>query len=580
MLPVFKKVTSYSKKVFILFFVFALIITLFTAFWSKPENTQKITAQEYNRARIYSAINNIDTSTESGKAYVSLYRTITCISIGEACTDNPTDGDKKFNSSIFGGLSNLLAFPLVNPPASGVEYVYNGLNNAGLVPNTYAAEGIGFAAIKPLTPVWKIFRDIAYLVVVIVMVVIGFMIMFRSKLDAQTVVSVENSLPKIVISLLLITFSFAIAGFLIDMMYLVMAIAISALADPLTVGRLQNEYLAATPAQIIDGAIAIKVVDTDTPSIWANIVRIAPLPWKIADTLIMVSSTTYSILSILPGIVQTALSLVGGIGTILTTEKILNLTKELTSTTEDVGAFTIQIGNLISGAINSVSMVMWFVLGFFLAVPLIMMMLIFFTVLYLFFRVFAMLLSSYIKILLLIIFGPLYMLVEAIPGQSTASTWFKNLVGELMSFPIVAVLLIVANRLGTVMLNTIGQSTSRDLGDIPNALQFFSPPFLYGLNQEAYAFLVSMGIVFIIPDIVKVCKEFIGVSESPLKFGIGTFFAGGTVAASGAMGLLQQFSSLQQSFFGDNVGIAKAIGGFGKNRGKPPKVGPAPEQSE
>ncbi|MEK6538607.1 MAG: hypothetical protein AABZ46_05735, partial [Nitrospirota bacterium] len=59
---------------------------------------------------------------------------------------------------------------------------------------------------------------------------IGFMIMLRKKIDAQTVIGIEQALPNLVITLLLITFSYAIAGFVIDMIYFVTFFGIKLLA--------------------------------------------------------------------------------------------------------------------------------------------------------------------------------------------------------------------------------------------------------------------------------------------------------------------------------------------------------------
>ncbi len=63
---------------------------------------------------------------------------------------------------------------------------------------------------------WSKMRNLAYLGYVIVMIIIGFMIMFRHKIGGQTMVTIGNSLPNIVISLILVTFSFAIIGLIID----------------------------------------------------------------------------------------------------------------------------------------------------------------------------------------------------------------------------------------------------------------------------------------------------------------------------------------------------------------------------
>lgn len=67
-----------------------------------------------------------------------------------------------------------------------------------------------------ISNIWAKFRDLAYLFFVVVMIVIGFMIMFRSKLGGQTLVSLGNTIPNVIVGLILVTFSFAIAGLVID----------------------------------------------------------------------------------------------------------------------------------------------------------------------------------------------------------------------------------------------------------------------------------------------------------------------------------------------------------------------------
>jgi len=67
-----------------------------------------------------------------------------------------------------------------------------------------------------IAPLWDQFRNIAYLFFVVIMIAIGFMIMFRSKIGGQTMVTLGSTIPSIIISLIMITFSFAIAGIIID----------------------------------------------------------------------------------------------------------------------------------------------------------------------------------------------------------------------------------------------------------------------------------------------------------------------------------------------------------------------------
>lgn len=63
---------------------------------------------------------------------------------------------------------------------------------------------------------WSITRNIAYVGFVVVMIIVGFMIMFRNKVGGQTVVTIGNAIPRVIIGLVLVTFSFAIAGLILD----------------------------------------------------------------------------------------------------------------------------------------------------------------------------------------------------------------------------------------------------------------------------------------------------------------------------------------------------------------------------
>lgn len=136
-----------------------------------------------------------------------------------------------------GGITNLIAAMYANPPASSVEYFADLGKNLGIVKPAYAQAGVGFQSLRPILPLWKAFRNIAYLFFTIVFVVIGFAIMFRVKLDPQTVISVQNAIPRVVIALILVTFSYAIAGLLIDLIYILISLLISVLG---TTGYLDN----------------------------------------------------------------------------------------------------------------------------------------------------------------------------------------------------------------------------------------------------------------------------------------------------------------------------------------------------
>ena len=113
-------------------------------------------------------------------------------------------------------------------PISGIGYVLNKFEkfNIRLVPEAQAqAPGFGFSALQnTVQKMWKVSRDISYFLLVLAIIAVAFMIMFRTKISPQVVITVQSAIPRIVIVLVLITFSYAIAGFMIDLMYVVIGL--------------------------------------------------------------------------------------------------------------------------------------------------------------------------------------------------------------------------------------------------------------------------------------------------------------------------------------------------------------------
>ncbi len=125
--------------------------------------------------------------------------------------------------------SNLARNPILNTistnPISSVAYFKDVGQRLKIIPEAQAqGVGFGFGAAGPMLNLWRQARNATYALLVLVMIVMAFMIMFRVKISPQTVITVQSALPRIVIALILITFSYAIAGLLIDLMYVVIGI--------------------------------------------------------------------------------------------------------------------------------------------------------------------------------------------------------------------------------------------------------------------------------------------------------------------------------------------------------------------
>ena len=134
-------------------------------------------------------------------------------------------------SSALAATTNMITALYSSPPASGVQYIANQIHKFNPVQPAYAAEGIGFNTLQPVQRVWTVFRNISYVGFVIVFVIVGFMIMFRAHISPQAVATIQDSIPRIVIALILVTFSYAIAGLMIDLMFVFLNIIISALTQ-------------------------------------------------------------------------------------------------------------------------------------------------------------------------------------------------------------------------------------------------------------------------------------------------------------------------------------------------------------
>ncbi len=529
--PLIKQAVDFIKKISLIVIVFLAAITVMLHFIQK-DKLQFVSDNpiQRNRTEIYKFINDPELNkTTQGKFGIAIYRITTCLMIGEACTNNPNDGDKNFNHSLFGFFANLIILPYQHPPASGVYWAYSGLQNAGFIPKTYAAQGIGFGAIQPFSGIWVAFRDVSYTILVLIIIAIGFMIMFRMKLNPQTVISVENALPRIVLALILITFSFAIAGFLIDLMYITIGIIVSILA-PVgghNVAEYQQKYLQAGPDMIIGGLMK--------EGSFGPAMIFFQLPNAVMDlipdlgTAIRTAIAIFGVFWLFPWIKDH----VGG--------PIGEMLKSLMPWTVDAGwnqlvkatasfnlaNFVGALYNLIVNNAYSLTLATWFAVT--ILAPLLVGLVIFISVVFIFTRILFMLFDAYGKVILNICIAPLLLLFEAIPGQSAFSSWFKNLVSELIVFPTVIAIFLI----GSIMV---------DKASSGNMLQF---PFLSGVDPKSFGLVLSMVILFMTPDLVKMVKQFFVPKPGPLdQVGIGVLFSGAKTSFEGGIGEVQKWGSI------------------------------------
>jgi hypothetical protein len=80
--------------------------------------------------------------------------------------------------------------------------------------------GIGYNLLQPVMGLSNYARNIVYGVYIVIMIVLAFVIMLRRPLGGQELVTIANSLPSLIISIVLVTFSYPICGLFIDGVYI------------------------------------------------------------------------------------------------------------------------------------------------------------------------------------------------------------------------------------------------------------------------------------------------------------------------------------------------------------------------
>lgn len=181
-----------------------------------------------------------------------------------------------------GGISNTMVAMYTSPPTSSGLYLANLGSQFGLSKPAYAqVTGSGNSVLQPVYKMWLMARNLAYLLFVVIFLVVGFMVMFRTKLNPQTVISAQQALPGLVLGLILVTFSYFIASLIVDFSFVGMRLVYSLFIQSDMLGSAgknigpDTSIYGAYAGYIFNGAIVTKLI---TPLL--SLVGIAPIEWE------------------------------------------------------------------------------------------------------------------------------------------------------------------------------------------------------------------------------------------------------------------------------------------------------------
>lgn len=383
------------------------------------------------------------------------------------------------------------------PPASTSDYVRYMAGNFGIAKKTYANNhqsisecaaskgGVGICGIKPLVQVWVAMRNIAYLLFVVIFVIIGLAIMLRVHIDPRTVMTIENQIPKIIVGILLVTFSFAIAGLLIDVMYVAIYLVSGVLfnAYPLPEGIKLNDIV--TSPTPFDAINRLWPGDKGAGGSGGGFVELSNQGKNTIEALIT--------------------SVLGGKNPINYSPGLFDL-----------------IGNLFGSVVGLIFGILAFVV--------VLLGLIYTSV-----RLWFILVLSYINILLDVVFAPFWILIGLLPGSSAGiGGWLKDMLANLSVYPTALAMLI----LGKIFSEIAYRATDTDG-------IFFTPPLAGGgFNQggdgnTAFAGIIALGFLFMTPHVLTITRGAIkapNINYGPVfqMPGAGAKAAAGTIKEMGA----------------------------------------------
>ncbi|HRN96035.1 MAG TPA: hypothetical protein PLD54_01145 [Candidatus Levybacteria bacterium] len=373
-------------------------------------------------------------------------------------------------------------------PISTHDYASYAVSDFGIAKNTYAQNAsAGFSSLSPLLPAWAAFRNVVYVLFVIAFMLVGMGIMFRRNMDPKTVMTIQNSIPRVIIVLLLVTFSFAISGFLIDLMYLSMYLLYGVVdsIEGVNIAVLSpTSIVGSTPFGAIGGFGGMGLAAEASRGLGSQISAIFDGGVGNAVGGIIVAIMTLPLL-LIPGV-----NLAVGLG---------------------IGAGALGLGSVVGfgGIGNEVIGVIGGMIAFLIITIAILSAL---------FRLWIALIKSYLFILIDVAIAPIWIAGSLIPGSPwTMGSWFRHILKYVLVFPLTFAMFL----LGTAIIQLFNA--------IPDDASIFAPPFIgNSLNPKHLGSLLGLGLILMLPEVINMIQSIIKAPENqfqkaiPQGFGIAT----------------------------------------------------------
>jgi hypothetical protein len=409
------------------------------------------------------------------------------------------------------GVMNQFIGSLYIPAVSSTQYVGYLADNFSLTKPAYAATncntsqfGYGFCGLSPLLTLWSDVRDLSYAMLTILFIAIGVGVMFRFRVDPRTVMTLQNQIPRVIIAILLITFSFAIAGGMIDIMWTATYAGVNFISNASPNSQINLCTPQQNKPQPLNQVVETRLIDQ--PISFTNTVfRSDPNCNAAFDNGLLNLATKVS--DSLGDLVQQLvhdLLFSSGSGCHWSWWDTINPLGLLGF----AGKCALQAGAL--------TVILW--LAEFLVKLIIVI-----TILVALFRLWYKLITCYLTFLIFVILGPIWIVLGLIPGRPMGfEKWLRIIFANLAVFPLVAFILVFARVISDLVPS--GPST-------PNTV--FVPPLVGNPSISTFSDLMAFGAIMIAPNIPDIIKERLKAkSQSNLGAVVGAGVAAGASIAT------------------------------------------------
>lgn len=420
------------------------------------------------------------------------------------------------NQPQLGGVVGVIpyAFEMVyTPPASSLDYISYVKDNFGIIKPAYAqASYNGFSALSPLLSLWKISLNISYFFFVLVFITIGLAIMLRVHIDPRTVMTIQNQIPRIIVCLLLTTFSFAISGLMVDSMWLLLYSGINLITQ-----------------DVKGDADATKCSENVRIQANENIMR---NPFVFVQHVVGCTNTKATgLTSMTHGVADVIGNLIGA-----TVDNLLGGQGKHCSIDNIVKCFEQGVVTIIQWTAFAIS---W----------LIVILALIFAI----FRTWWSLLKAYVLLIIYVITAPLIIMLGLLPSKPLGfEKWLRRMFVVLVIFPATALLICGASLVAGLYARTGGAAN-----------HFFAAPFVGYPLPSNFGWFIAFGMIMMMPQLLEILQDNLGATSKSGSMAIKSIAAGtaqGGSFAGGVGGGAWKVATRRDPYTGANLGPLAKLG--------------------